>query len=119
MTLQTLLKKYVSNRRQLVCVKGCYSNKARLFCGVLQGSILGHYYSSYIYINDLSNVSNIPSSLMFADDTTLVLSHSNFSSLIKDANVGLTAYATWFRQNKLSLNIKKSNCHFQWQKIIF
>ena len=46
---------------------------------------------------------------MFADDTTLVLSHSNFSSLIKDANVGFTAYATWFRLNKLSLNLKKSN----------
>ena len=92
--------------------------KPDYFVGFCRDPFLDHYYSSYIYINDLSNVSNIPSSLMFADDTTLVLSHSNFSSLIKDANVGLTAYATWFRQNKLSLNIKKSNCHFQWQKII-
>lgn len=67
----------------------------------------------------MSNVTNVLSPIMFADDTTLVLSHSNFNSLIKDANVGLTAYATWFRLNKLSLNIKKSNYHFQWQKIIF
>lgn len=44
---------------------------------------------------------------MFADDTTPVLSHSNFNLLIKDANVSLTAYTTWFRLDKLSLNIKK------------
>ena len=46
---------------------------------------------------------------MFADDTTLVASHLNFNTLIKDVNVGLNAYTTWFRLNKLSLNIKKSN----------
>ena len=46
---------------------------------------------------------------MFADDTTLVLSNSNFDSLMKDANTGLAAYAVWFRLNKLSLNIRKSN----------
>ena len=98
------LKNYVYNRRQFVCVTGCYSNKARLLCGVPQGSILGPLLF-LIYINDLSNVFNSFSSIMFADDTTLVLSHSNFNSLIKDANVGLTAHATWFRLNKLSLNI--------------
>ena len=49
---------------------------------------------------------------MFADYTTPVLSHSNFSSLMKDANVGLTAYITWFRLNTLFLNIKKSNFIF-------
>lgn len=46
---------------------------------------------------------------MFADDTTLVLSNSNFDSLMKDANAGLTAYAMWFRLNKFSLNTRKSN----------
>lgn len=109
--------KIVSNRRQFVCVKGCYSNKASLLCGVPQWSILGPLLF-LIYINDLSNVSNILSPIIFADDTTLVLFHPNFNSLIKDVNAGLTAYTTWFRLNKLSLNIKKSNYHFQWQKII-
>lgn len=35
------LTNYVSNRTQFVCVKGCYSNRAELHCGVPQGSILG------------------------------------------------------------------------------
>ena len=46
---------------------------------------------------------------MFADDTTLVLSNSNFNSLISNVNDGLNAFVTWFKMNKLSLNIKKSN----------
>jgi len=98
------LKNYVSNRKQFVCFKGCHSSKATLLCGVPQGSILG-LLLFLIYINDLFNVSNILSPIMYADDTTLVLSHSNFNSLIKNA----TACTTWFRLNKLSLNIKTSN----------
>lgn len=44
---------------------------------------------------------------MFADNTALVLSHSNFNSLIKNANYGVIAYTNWFYLNKPSLNIKK------------
>lgn len=102
------LKNYISNRRQFVHVKGCFSDKAELLCGVPQGSILGPLLF-LIYINDMFNASNLLSPIMFADDTTLLLSHSNFHSLIKEANVGLAAYASWFNLNKLSLNIKKSN----------
>ncbi len=42
---------------------------------------------------------------MFADNTALVISHSNFNSLIRNANDGLIAYTNWFNLNKLSLNV--------------
>ena len=47
--------------------------------------------------------------IIFADDTNIVLSHSNFSTLIKNANYVLNQSARWFRRNKLSLNIDKTN----------
>lgn len=76
---------------------------------VSQGSILKPP-SFLIYINNLPNVYTV-SPIMFADDTKMVLSYSNFSdsvmSLIKEANSGLYGYAEWFRANELSLNIRK------------
>lgn len=61
------LKIDVTNRRQFVCVKGCYSNKARLICGVPQGCILGPLLF-LICINDSSRVSQSLFLIMFADD---------------------------------------------------
>lgn len=102
------LSSYVSNKAQFVSFKGYFSNKAKLKCGVPQGSILGPLLF-LIYINDMFSVSDVLSPIMFADDTTLVLSHSHFSTLMSNANVGLVAYTAWFMLNKLSLNIKKCN----------
>lgn len=56
---------------------------------------------------------------MFADDTTLVFSHSNVNLLIKNVNDISIDYANWFNLNKLSLNINKSNfIIFSGKKII-
>lgn len=103
-----MVKNYVSSREQFVCIEGCYSNKARLLCGVPQGSILGPLLF-LIYINDLSNVTSMISPIIFADDTNMLLSHSNFYSLMQEANSGLIAYAEWFRLNKvLYLSMSKN-----------
>lgn len=102
------LKNYVSNRSQFVYTKGYVSNKAAILCGVPQGSILGPLLF-LIYINDLVNASTLLSPIMFADDTTLIRSNANFNSLINEVNTGLCAFSSWFKLNKLSLNIKKSN----------
>lgn len=76
-----------------------------------QGSILGPLLFQ-IYINHLPNVSNILSSIMFADDIMLFLSHSHFDSLLKNANLGLSAYASWFKLNKIYLNLLKKTTNF-------
>jgi Reverse transcriptase (RNA-dependent DNA polymerase) len=47
--------------------------------------------------------------LLFADDTTLFHSDKNFVNLINTTNVELDKLAVWFRANKLSLNVKKTN----------
>jgi len=62
-----------------------------------------------IYRNDLSWMFESALPILFADDTTVVISHANFDSLMNEANDVLLYIAKWFQMNKLSLNIEKSN----------
>ena len=46
--------------------------------------------------------------VMFADDTNLFLSHKNIDTLFAIMNVELENVSTWFKSNKLSLNVDKT-----------
>ena len=46
---------------------------------------------------------------MFADDTNLFYSHHQIKVLFETVNAELQKISQWFRANKLSLNVKKTN----------
>ena len=46
--------------------------------------------------------------VMFADDTNLFLCHKNIDTLLAIMNVELENFSTWFKSNKLSLNVDKT-----------
>ena len=94
---------YLSGRTQYVVFDGVQSETHRVDCEVPQGSILG----SLLFIfnmNDISNVSKLIFTILYADDTCVLFRGTNLSKLIKHNNSELNLLCTWFKLNKLSLN---------------
>jgi hypothetical protein len=61
-----------------------------------------------MYINDICNTTDYGEFILFADDTNLLYSHENVSTLTSVINIELSKISDWLQSNKLSLNIKKS-----------
>jgi len=97
---------YLSNRKQFTTIDNESSDLLQINIGVPQGSILGPLLF-LIYINDLPLCSEFIT-LLFADDTTLILSHDNFDFLVEWANAELEKIAYYFRLNKLALHPSKT-----------
>ena len=47
--------------------------------------------------------------ILFADDTNLIATHDDFKVLIQHANNEMSFISKWFRMNKLTVNVRKSN----------
>ena len=59
-------------------------------------------------MNDLFKGSNPLMEVMFADDINLFLSHKNIDTLFAIKNVELENVSTWFKSNKLFVNVDKT-----------
>ena len=79
-----------------------------LICGVPQGSVLGPLLF-LIYMNDLPDNLETTKRILFADDTTIYKSSRDINELYESMNYELNILDDWFRANKLSLNVGKSN----------
>ena len=99
---------YLANRSQFVDLQGVRSTCQKISCGVPQGSVLGPLLF-VLYINDIVASSSLLKFIIFADDTNLFYSDSDVVLLQRNVNIELSKLSVWFRANKLSLNISKSN----------
>ena len=101
-------RSYLSGRKQYVHFNGMDSDTEDVTCGVPQGSVLGPLLF-IIYTNDLPNALRDSGCILFADDTTLFQSLQDINMIINNLSQELEKLTDWFRANKLSLNINKTN----------
>ena len=100
-------KSYLSFREQFVEYNYCKSDRKLITHRVPQGSILGPLL--YIYFNYFSKSSDLLFSILFADETSVFIEGTAYSSIINDMNRELEKVDTWLKSNKLTLNILKTH----------
>ena len=105
-----IIRDYLTNRTQRCQLKGLFSDRREVTCGIPQGtegSILGPLLF-IIYINDLPNCLKITTPRMLADDTNLTAVGETLGEAEERVGVDLRNVQKWLSLNKLSLNIAKT-----------
>ena len=100
-------KDYLHDRTQVLDFQGVSSDPVPIPIAVPQGSILGPLLF-ILHVNDLPNVVNRCSMLMYADDTVLFYAASRVDALQERLNEELKTIECWLRQNSLFLNVYKT-----------
>ena len=111
-SILNLLKSYLHNRKQRVVLQ--FVNSPNLLSdwevvrhGVPQGTVLGPLLFN-VYINDFPCIINkISRTILFADDTNILVSSSDLNELNSKLNSVLRCISKWFQNNQLVLNLNK------------
>lgn len=107
---------YLKNRRQFVSIHHINDRGSRevsssmqyVNVGVPQGSVLGPVLF-ILYINDIIRCSTAGVYwTLFADDTSLIISHKDSNEIGRRCNVALADLCRWFSVNSLFLNFDKT-----------
>ena len=101
---------YLNNRwQQVKYIDGVRSRPLEVQCGVPQGSVLGPLLF-VLYTNDIYACLQHSSCILFADDTTIFQTGKNIDQMLILMSQDMSIVTDWFRANKLSLNLNKTNC---------
>lgn len=102
-----LMESYLQHRMQQVVINSHTSDLKPLDGGVPQGSILGPLLFC-IYINDLVSIDNDVKFIVYADDTTILVTAKDAEHIMIKANKVLLKLSSWSNVNSLTINVNKT-----------
>ena len=102
-----LIKSYLLNRQHFTSVNGIFSDIKTINTGVPQGSCLGPLLY-LIYTNDINNLFDNSSLVIYADDTAIIIKSLNMNNLELSLNEKLKLLYDWSNFNKLAINKTKT-----------
>ena len=102
-----LFRSYLTNRRSYTELGSYRSGECIISSGVPQGSIISPI-CFLLFINDLPAFSSHFNTTLFADDTTLSISDSNYENMVQLANTELINLTDWIKTNELCMNVDKT-----------
>ena len=97
----------LKERKQFFVIENETSPTKQILTGVPRGSVLGPLLF-FIYINDLNTCIQFLKTSHCADDASIMQSNKSLKVLAKRLNKDLSNLSYWFRANKLSLNVQKT-----------
>jgi hypothetical protein len=98
---------YLNNRTMTVKIDNFQSNEKTIFAGVPQGSILGPILY-IIYVSFIKNIFSHVKHYVYADDTALVVSHTDLSKCNELLQEDFLTLQKWCHDAGLLINAKKT-----------
>ena len=100
---------YLKDRSQCVCINNHMSKPLPVTVGVPQGALLGVLLFQLI-INDMFSCLRYCTSILYADDTTLLLVGRSLKFLKLKVQHDSGRLSEWLKMNHLKLNVQKTKC---------
>ena len=100
------LNSYLSQRKQKVCFKSCYSGLKSIFAGVPQGSVLWPLLF-LVYINDIAK-QLLSLTRLFTDDSSLFYAAANIADIAGIIYHDLQLLSNWAKQWLVTFNLLKT-----------
>ena len=107
--IHQLIKSYLSCRTFVIKIKDTHSQVKDIKAGVPQGSVLGPILYTLYTVNIPRPTTTNITVLTFADDTAILVGHTNPETAVKILQEHITKIENWLQEKQINANPNKCN----------